>query len=235
MANIINIDTSSNFCSVALAVDGEIVMGLESSVKMDHSVSLAPMVEKCMDYLKQQSMRLDAVSVSKGPGSYTGLRIGLSLAKGLAFGLDIPLITISTLMIMAVRGIFSDNDFQGEELIIPMLDAGRMEVYAAVLNSALNIEQEERALILNEDSFSEFKEHKKILFVGDGSGKFRKIYPHSNAVWLEKGMPHAKFMVPLSEKYYKDGIFSNLAYTVPSYLKEYNAQISKNRILNQNG
>ena len=135
MPNILNIDTSSDFGSVALAKDGEILLGFESGEKMDHSKSLGPFIEKCLGYLRENGENLDAVSVIKGPGSYTGLRIGLSMAKGLAFGLSVPLIALSALKVMAVRTLFSDNNFQGNELIVPLLDAGRMEVYAAVFNS----------------------------------------------------------------------------------------------------
>ncbi|MCH5227441.1 MAG: tRNA (adenosine(37)-N6)-threonylcarbamoyltransferase complex dimerization subunit type 1 TsaB [Muribaculaceae bacterium] len=231
MAIIINIDTSSNFCSVALAIDGEIVVGLESAQKMDHSTSLAPFVEKCFESLRERGEKLDAISVVTGPGSYTGLRIGLSLAKGIAFGQDIPLICVSSLEVMAVRGIFSYHDFQGDEIIIPMMDAGRMEVYTGIYDSALHPVQEESALILEEKSFSDLPDDTKILFIGDGTEKFKELFKKENAVWLGAGMPHAKYMAALSEKYYREKKFSDVAYTVPRYLKEYKATKPKNMIL----
>ena len=230
MANILNIDTSSSICSVAVAIDGEIAFGLESSKKMDHSTSLAPFVEKCMDFIKDKELKLDAVCVSNGPGSYTGLRIGLSMAKGIAFGLDIPLITLSSLEVMAVRAIFSYHDFNGDEYIIPMIDARRMEVYTGVFDSALNLVKPETALILDENSFDDLKSHGKILFIGDGTEKFKDLYGVGNAIWLGGGMPHAKYMVTLAEKKYKEKQFSDVAYTVPSYLKEYQTTQPKNRI-----
>lgn len=230
MPNILNIDTSSSICSVALAKDGEITMGLESSKKMDHSTSLAPFVEKCLDFLRERKEKLDAVSVTSGPGSYTGLRIGLSLAKGIAFGFEIPLITLSSLEVMAVRAIFTYPDFSGEEIIVPMIDARRMEVYTGGFNSNLKNIYPEKALILDENSFTELKDYDKIIFIGDGSKKFKDIYTNKKAIWLGEGMPHAKYMAAISEKYFRENKFSDIAYSVPSYLKEYQATEPKKRL-----
>ena len=223
MANILNIDTSSKICSVAFAQDGEIRVGYESAESMDHSVSLAPFVKKCMEFLKEGQIKLDAVSVAAGPGSYTGLRIGMSLAKGLAFGLDIPLISISSLEILAVRAIFTFPEFSGQEIIIPMIDARRMEVYTCVYDSRLNLIEPEAPKILDIDSFKNLVEKDKILIIGDGSEKFKPIFKSENVVWLGQGMPHAKYMTALSEKYYRENKFSDVAYSVPTYLKEYQA------------
>lgn len=230
MATILNIDTSGPICSVALARDGEILVGLESSTKMDHSTSLAPFIKKCFDYLEEHKESLDAVSVANGPGSYTGLRIGLSMAKGIAFGKDIPLITLSTLDIMAVRAIFNYHDFEGDELILPMIDARRMEVYTSILNSALDRVLPEQNMILDENSLKDLKHNSKIIIIGDGSEKFQKISKIENAIWLGSKMSHAKYMVTLSEKYYREKKFSDVAYTVPNYIKEYQTTQSKNRL-----
>lgn len=230
MAVIINIDTSSPICSVALAIDGEIVLGLESSQQMDHSASLAPYVKKCLDYLKDKGIKLDAVSVAVGPGSYTGLRIGLSLAKGLAFGMSIPMIALSSLQILSVRAIFSYHDFAGDELIVPMVDARRLEVFTGVYDSALQKIIPEQPLILDENSFWELYEKEKVLFIGDGSEKFKNLYKGENAVWLGARLSHAKFMVTLSEKLFRNNQFSDIAYTVPNYLKEYQTTTPKCKI-----
>ena len=232
MATILNIDTSSSICSVALAREGETILGFESSQKMDHSSSLAPFVEKCLEYLRSRNEKLDSVSVTSGPGSYTGLRIGLSLAKGLAFGLDIPLITISALEVMTVRAIFSYPEFSGNELIVPMMDARRMEVYTGTYDSALNLVEKERALILDENSFQELEKAPKVLFIGDGTIKYEPIYPGENAIWLGDKMAHAKYMGVLSEKYYREKKFSDVAYSVPNYLKEYQTTLPKNKVIN---
>ena len=232
MANILNIETSSSICSVALAKDGEIMQGFESSNKMDHSSSLAPFVEKCLVFLREKKEKLDAVSVSAGPGSYTGLRIGLSLAKGVCFGYNIPLILISSLEILAIRAIFTYPDIMGNELIVPMIDARRMEVYSAVYDCRLNVIEPQRSLILDSNTLSNQKGKSKLLFIGDGTEKFRSIYGDEEAIWLGTGMPHAKYMANISEKYYREQKFSDIAYSVPNYLKEYQTTHSKNRILN---
>lgn len=227
MANIINIDTSTNFCSVALAIDGEVVAGYESSEKMDHSKTLAPFVEKCVAYSREKGIKIDAVAVTIGPGSYTGLRIGLSLAKGLAYGMDIPLITLSSLMVMAVRAMFTYPELSGEEIIVPMIDARRMEVFTGIYDCGLNNIESEKAMILDSNSFSDLSDKGKILFIGDGTEKFKNLYPCENAEWLGAGLPHAKYMVTLSEKYFREKRFSDVAYTTPSYLKDYQATTPK--------
>lgn len=230
MATILNIDTSGSICSVALAKDGEIVLGFESDTKMDHSRTLAPFVDKCMNWVREKGEKLDAVSVVNGPGSYTGLRIGLSLAKGLCYGLDIPLIALSSLMVMGVRAVFSFSDFSGSETIVPMIDARRMEVYTCVLDSSLNYEMPPQALILDENSFISLKDKEKVIFIGDGTTKFENLYKGENGVWMGPLQSHAKYMVALSEKYFRENKFSDVAYTVPGYLKEYMATQPKNRL-----
>lgn len=227
MAEILNIDTTSKHCSVALAKDGEVVMGFESSEEMDHSVSLAPFVDKCLGYLRERQEVLDAVSVSAGPGSYTGLRIGLSMAKGLAFGMDVPLIMLSSLEILAVRAIFTYPEFTGEEIIIPMIDARRMEVFTAAYDSGLNLIKAQQPMVLDEISFADLDENKTKLVIGDGSEKFKTLFKAKNVVWLGDGMPHAKYMTALSEKYFRENKFADIAYSVPNYLKEYQATTPK--------
>ena len=231
MAIILNIDTSSKFCSIALAKEGEVIFGYESSNEMDHSKTLAPFVKKAMDFLEDHNLKLAAVSVITGPGSYTGLRIGLSLAKGLAYSLDIPLITLSSLQVIAVSAIFSDPEFRGEELIVPMMDAGRMEVYTAVFDSALNLIKEEAPLILDENSFSDLQ-LSELIFVGDGSLKFKDLFKGEKAKWAGPLLPHAKYMTSLSEKYFRQKRFSDIAYTTPKYLKEYITTKSKSPFQN---
>ncbi|MCH5240137.1 MAG: tRNA (adenosine(37)-N6)-threonylcarbamoyltransferase complex dimerization subunit type 1 TsaB [Muribaculaceae bacterium] len=221
MPNILNIETSSSQCSVCISKGAEIIVGFESSKNMDHSTSLAPFVEKCISELKSNDESLDAVSVSNGPGSYTGLRIGLSLAKGIAFGLSIPLITISSLEILAVRAMFSFPEISGEELIVPMIDARRMEVYTSVFDCRLDIIEPPRAEILTSNSFNELDKARQVIFIGDGSEKFKDLYEGDNAIWMGNGMPHAKYMAPLSLKYYKEKKFADVAYAVPFYLKDY--------------
>lgn len=232
MVNILNIDTSSSQCSVALSQGPETVFGLESSQKMDHSSSLAPFIKQGLNFLKERGEKLEAVSVSNGPGSYTGLRIGLSMAKGLAYGLNIPLITLSTLEIMATRALFSYHEVEGDECIVPMMDARRMEVYTAVFDSALHPMLAPCAMILDESSFENLYNKRKVLFIGDGTLKFKELYKGNNAIWLGEGMAHAKFMPVLSYKFYNEKKFADVAYAVPFYLKEYQTTQSKSKGLN---
>lgn len=221
MAIILNIDTSSKTCSVALTVNGEVVVGLESKDRMDHSTVLAPFVKECFDYLEKEKLSLEAVSVVAGPGSYTGLRIGLSLAKGLAYSLDVPLITLSSLEVMTIGVMFSYSQWEGEEIVVPMIDARRNEVFTCVFDAALNHLKEEQPLILDEDSFNDLYSAKKVIFAGDGSEKFKHMYQGENALWMPEKMSHARFMGILSEKYFKQRKFADVAYSTPNYLKEY--------------
>lgn len=233
MAIIINIETSSKKCSVALTKDGVVELELESSEEMNHAAQLAPFVEKCMSELNRKGERPDAVAVSMGPGSYTGLRIGLSLAKGLAFSLDIPLIGLSTLQVLAVKAMFRNMEWEGDEVIVGMVDARRMEVFAGAYDFALNPVVAEGPEILTTESFSDLRDKRKVIFIGDGSEKFKDLYSGDNAVWLGALQPHARDMTALSEKYFREGRFEDTAYCVPNYLKEYQTTVPKNSVLNK--
>lgn len=231
MAIIINIETSAKTCSVALSKEGIIEFQLEDTEGMNHATKLAPFVERCMEELKRKEEKLDAVAVSLGPGSYTGLRIGLSLAKGLAFSLDVPLIGISTLQILAVKTMFRSMEWQGDEIIVPMVDARRMEVFTAAYNFALEDIVKEQPMILDSDSYKELHSYRKVIFIGDGSDKFKDVYTGGNAVWLGDVMPKAKDMLALSEKFYREKRFIDVAYATPNYLKEYQTTVPKNKVL----
>lgn len=234
MATILNIETSSKKCSVALTKDGVVEFEMEDSSEMNHAVSLAPYVERCMEELKRKEEKLNAVAVSLGPGSYTGLRIGLSLAKGLCYSLDIPLIAISTLKILAVKAMFRNIIWEGDEIILCMIDARRMEVYAGGYDFGLNTVFEEQPVILDQNSFSSLYNHRKVIFIGNGSDKFRDIYKGNNGVWLGNLEPNARDMTALSEKYFRERKFADVAYVTPNYIKDFHATKPKNNILNNN-
>ena len=231
MAIIINIETSAKTCSVALSKDGAVEFQLEDTEGMNHATKLAPFVERCMEELKRKEEKPDAVSVSLGPGSYTGLRIGLSLAKGLAFSLDVPLIGLSTLQILAVKAMFRSMEWEGDEIIVPMVDARRMEVFTGAYNFALQEVVKEQPKILDSDSFKELHDRRKVLFLGDGSEKFKDVYSGTNAEWLGSLTPHAKDMLALSEKFFREKRFIDVAYSTPNYLKEYQTTVPKNKVL----
>ena len=216
MAAILCIETATTNCSVALSIDGEVVaFREENNQKFSHSEKLHVFIEEVLNEAQLDKSRLDAIAVSKGPGSYTGLRIGVSAAKGLCFALDIPLISTPTLEVLVQQ--VQDKDCY----IIPMLDARRMEVYSAVFDSEMKPIRETRAEILKEDSFSEYLEQKRTVFLGDGSNKFKSICKSSQAIFLEDRLPSARDMTRLAEAKYKISDTENVAYFEPYYLKEF--------------
>ncbi len=222
MATILNIDTSTKVCSVALSSDGMIMHHCENFDGMNHATLLSGFIKQCLDLLKEREMKLDAIAVSMGPGSYTGLRIGLSEAKGLAYALDVPLIGIDTLMLMAVHIMFN-VDVEPDALFAPMIDARRMEVYTAVYDMKLDTLTTPTPLILDADSFERYSGNPKVYFGGDGSEKAREVITYPNFVWVPDVNPLAVDMPALADRAYRDGNFLDLAYCTPNYLKEYQA------------
>lgn len=228
MATILNIETSGEICSVAVSRGGLVEYQLEDLEPMSHARRLAPFIEKCLAEMERREMKPDAVAVSIGPGSYTGLRIGLSTAKGLCMGLGIPLLAISTLQILVVKAMFSSMDWTGEEILVPMLDARRMEVYTAAYDFALRPLIEPMPLILEGDSYTSLPADRRVIFVGPGATKARDIVSRNDAVWLTEMQPHARDMTALAEKALREGAIADTAYCTPLYLKEFQATKPKN-------
>lgn len=235
MTTILNIETSDKCCSAAVCSEGEVMFEKREPEGMNHARLLAPFVQECMDFLARRELKLDAVGVSIGPGSYTGLRIGLSTAKGLCYGKDVPLLGIPTLQIMAVQAMFASFEWEGDELLIPMLDARRMEVYTATYDFALNEVQPVRPLILEPDSFKELVEQgRKMVFIGSGAVKAEPIYKGLPKVEFRTNIvPDARGMMALSDKYYREGRYLDTAYCVPEYLKDFQATKPKDKVLNR--
>lgn len=222
MAVILNIETSTNVCSVALTADGMVLQHFEDYQGQNHAALLSGYIKHCLDFLREKEMMLQAVAVSIGPGSYTGLRIGLSEAKGLAYALDIPIIGINTLQIMAVSVMF--NQWVDEDVYFaPMIDARRMEVYTSVLDMGLNELMTPQPLILDADSFASFLSEKPMLFFGNGSNKFRDVVSSVNARFISDVNPLAVDMMALADRAYANNDFLDLAYSTPRYLKEFQA------------
>jgi len=216
MALILCIETATTNCSVALAKDGVIVaFREENNLKFSHSEKLHLFIEEVLQEVGIDNSELDAIAVSKGPGSYTGLRIGVSAAKGLCFALDIPLLAISTLKLLAQQ--VEENNVY----IVPMLDARRMEVYSAVFDPENKIVRETKAEILNENSFAEYLKEKKTIFLGDGAKKFKSLCNNPNAIFLDDRFPSAMDMAALANDKYQKKEIENLAYFEPYYLKEF--------------
>lgn len=215
--NILCIETASTNCSVALAKHGNILALKEDyNNGFSHAERLHIFIRDILAENDMQLSNLDAIAVSKGPGSYTGLRIGVSAAKGLCFSLGIPLISVSTLTALAYQ-------VKEKALIITMLDARRMEVYSAVFNKERKQIQDTSAMILNENSYLEYLENGPVYFIGSGVTKFKEISRHSNANFIEGKLPSANEMVELAISKYKISDFEDVAYFEPYYLKDFMA------------
>jgi tRNA threonylcarbamoyladenosine biosynthesis protein TsaB len=220
---ILNIETATGVCSLALARDGKLVEQRESTLKNSHSSVLTLLIDAVFKTTGIPMASLDAVAVSEGPGSYTGLRIGVASSKGLCYALDKPLIGINTLQAMALgmaRLVSTHRETQ--MLYCPMIDARRMEVYCAIFDERGNEVRETRAEIVDENSFQEYLVKNRILFAGDGALKCRKILDnHPNAIFSEDFQSSAEFMIPLSEEKFIRNTFADLAYFEPYYLKDF--------------
>ena len=233
MAVILNIDTSTDHCSVALTAEGMVLAHQEEGGGRNHAALLSDYIKYCLDFAREKELKLDAVAVSMGPGSYTGLRIGLSEAKGLAYALDIPLIGIDTLRIMACQVMFTQK-LEGDEIFIPMVDARRMEVYTAAFDFALNPVMNQQALILDADSYADIiAKYPKILMFGNGSDKAKDIITAYNVRFIPDIHPLAIDMIALADKAYSNRDFIDLAYSVPNYIKDFQATKPKNSVIGQ--
>lgn len=228
MATIINIESAVSTCSVSVSVDSVLEYNIEEKEPMHQSTHLAPFVAGAMEDITRKGLHLDAVAVSIGPGSYTGLRIGMSLAKGLAFSQDVPLIGVNTLEILAVKGMFKNLDWTTDEILVPMIDARRMEVYMAAYNFRLEPLMPPQAMIINKDCLNSLPEDRPIYLMGDGSDKTKDILTGDNIFRIEGMSPMAKDMIALSEKGFREKNFIDIAYSTPLYIKDYDAKIGEN-------
>lgn len=230
MATILNIETSTDVCSVCLSHDGEMKFHDADYKGRNHATVLGGFVKNALDYAKICEMKLDAVAVSIGPGSYTGLRIGLSKAKGLCFGLDIPLIGVNTLKLLSVAVMFSKN-IGPDDYFVPMIDARRMEVFTAVYDLALNEVMPNQAMILDENSFADLLESHKLHFMGNGADKASDLIKSQNAEFTLGIRPNAADMIALSEKAFRENDFLDLAYSTPNYIKKFHTTTPKKNVL----
>ncbi len=235
MATILNIETSTDVCSVALTGEGQVLDHRENYEGQTHATLLSQYVKEMLDYARSRDLAIDAVAVSIGPGSYTGLRIGLSEAKGLAFGLQVPLIGVNTLQLLTVSTMFNHFIDEDKVLYVPMIDARRMEVYTAAYNPALEAVLEPQAMILDEHSFEAlFEQGYHLVFMGNGSDKARQVLTRGGATFVEGIKPVAVDMMALAEKAWRENSFIDVAYSTPLYLKEFQATKPKNPILGLN-
>lgn len=230
MSCILNIETSTSVCSVALSADGKVLFDKVSYDGPSHASLLGLYVEEAISIIKEKKIKLDAIAVSSGPGSYTGLRIGVSVAKGLCFGYDIPLIGIHTLDILASMAIKLNKGAE-DCLYCAMLDARRMEVFAELYDAKLNVVREASADIVTDESYTQYLKKGTVCFFGNGAEKCKSVIDSANAYFLKGVHPLASEMVPLAEKAYTENIFENAAYFEPFYLKEFQATVAKNKVL----
>ena len=221
---------------MALTSEGQVLDHRENYEGQTHATLLSQYVKEMLDYVRLREIKLDAIAVSIGPGSYTGLRIGLSEAKGLAFGLSIPLIGVNTLQLMTVSTMFNHFIDEGGEkgvLYVPMIDARRMEVYTAVYTAALEPVHEPQAMILDEHSFEDLlQQGYTLVAMGNGSDKAHEVLKQERMRFIDGIKPVAVDMTALAEKAWREQQFIDVAYSTPLYLKEFQATKPKNPILN---
>ena len=228
MAVILNIETSTTVCSVALAIDGKSVACKENNEGLNHSILLGCYVDELLKENQLTVSHLDAVAVSMGPGSYTGLRIGVSLAKGLCFGANIPLIAVPTLQALAQS---VANELQEDALYCPMIDARRMEVYTALYDRHNQTIIDTCAEIIHEASFAELLSNQKVFFFGDGSQKVKNTITSPNAIFLEGIETSARHMTLLADQLFEKQKFVDVAYFEPFYLKDFIATTPKQKVI----
>lgn len=221
MSLILSIDTSTTVCSVALTKDGSTLAEQKLFLEKSHSSLLTVVIESLLNHTETNKDDLSAIAVSKGPGSYTGLRIGVSTAKGLCYALDKPLIAINTLQAMAAE-VSQFNTV--EAWLCPMLDARRMEVYTALYDAGLNEKEQTKALVLDDFSFLETLDQYKVLFFGNGSDKFRELLgDNRHASFVPDVTPSASAVGVLASNSFEAGHFEDVAYFEPFYLKDFMA------------
>ncbi|WP_378185678.1 tRNA (adenosine(37)-N6)-threonylcarbamoyltransferase complex dimerization subunit type 1 TsaB [Aquimarina sp. W85] len=218
MGYILCLETATTNCSVALTKDGVVVAIREDTdANYSHAERLHVFIQEVLKEANCSISLLDAIAVGKGPGSYTGLRIGVAAAKGLCYALDIPLIALPTLALLALQV----KNIEKSSLIIPMLDARRMEVYASVYGHDHSELRETRAEILENNFYTEYLDQGSVYFIGSGVAKFSKICTHNNAKFIENAMPSAREMGQLSFAKFKQKDFENVTYFDPYYLKDF--------------
>lgn len=217
MAKILCLETATTNCSVAISENGNLLVLKEQNAQnYTHSEQLHVFIGDVIGEASLQFSDLEAIAVSKGPGSYTGLRIGVSAAKGLCFSLDIPLISIPTLESLAHQVMAGKN-----EVIIPLLDARRMEVYSAVFNEDYQQIRETKAEIIDGNSFQEYTSKSKVHLVGNGAEKCRQVVEMDNLVFHQEIYPSAREIATLAFEKYKKDNFEDVAYFEPYYLKDF--------------
>lgn len=220
MASILLIETATDVCSVGLSVNGQLVACKESFIKNEHAAMLQVLVDRTLIEANSTFKQLDAIAISIGPGSYTGLRVGLSAAKGYCFALDIPLIAINTLESLAFQGL-QNQMFTKNGLLIPMIDARRMEVYTGIWNDELMNIKPISPEIIDENSFQDLLDTQICYVMGTGAEKFKKVCKSPNLVFLNDIQSSVRGMNSIADDLFEKNQFADIAYIEPFYLKEF--------------
>lgn len=228
MAVILHIETSTNVCSVAVSENGQCIFEQSERGGMNHAEKLGTMVDEALSFTDNHAIPFDAVAVSCGPGSYTGLRIGVSMAKGICYGRNLKLISVPTLELLCVPVLLQETVGSEENaLLCPMLDARRMEVYAALYDRALKPVREVQADVVTADTYREWLDKRPVYFFGNGAAKCMDVINHPNAHLIDGIEPLAKWMQPLAERRFLNNQFEDVAYFEPFYLKDFVAKEPK--------
>ena len=224
MSCILNIDTSTNVCSVAVSQDGACIFDKEDHSGPNHAERLGTFVDEALSFIDNHAIPLDAVAVSCGPGSYTGLRIGVSMAKGICYGRDVKLLAVPTLELLCVPVLLREMVADDDALLCPMLDARRMEVYAQLFTRSLREVRPIQADVVDADTYREYLDKHPVYFFGNGAMKCKEVIDHPNAHFIEGIEALAKNMLPLAERRMAREEFEDVAYFVPFYLKDFMAK-----------
>lgn len=230
MSCILSIETSTDVCSVAVSQDGTCIFEKEDSSGPNHAVKLGVFVDEALSFIDSHLIPLDAVAVSCGPGSYTGLRIGVSMAKGICYGRSVKLLSVPTLHLLCVPVLLREQIQEENTLLCPMLDARRMEVYAQLFDRALNEIRPIQADVVDADTYKSYLDERPVYFFGNGAEKCIEVINHPNAHLIKNVEPLAKNMFPLAEKRMMNEQFEDVAYFVPFYLKDFVAK-TPNKLL----
>jgi tRNA threonylcarbamoyladenosine biosynthesis protein TsaB len=222
MALILSLETATGICSVALHENSTLLADTEIQQEQAHASQLALLIQEVLNRVQVTPTQISAVAISTGPGSYTGLRIGTSTAKGFCYALNIPLISIPTLDLIATEGIQKIQD--PSAFYIPMIDAKRMEVYAEVVDNKLNVKAHTAAIVINENSFAELLSGNKMFFFGDGAEKCKAVLKHENANFVGGILPRAKTLGGMAASKFEEKKFEDLEGFTPLYLKEFIAK-----------
>ena len=215
---------------MAVSQDGACIYDDADLEGPNHATRCGVFVDEALSFAESHAIPLDAVAISEGPGSYTGLRIGYSMAKGVCYGRGVPLIALPTLEVLCVPVLLYHEEVEDDALLVPMIDARRMEVYAAVYDRALKVVRPVQADIVDGDTYREYLDRGPVYFFGDGAGKTKTVIQHPNARFIDGITPLAKYMFPLAERKMMREEFADVAYSEPFYLKEFEAKPSRDML-----